>query len=93
MRLTLDHCTDGALISDELSKEGYAAFVGPSFGGKTKPELANKSFETAKCLNEAGVSVSIITYTGNIVSQSVKPNVNYVFCIKIYGDTPLKRAS
>ncbi len=61
VRLTLDHCTDGALISDELSKEGYAAFVGPSFGGKTKPELANKSFETAKLLNAAGVSVSIIT--------------------------------
>ncbi len=61
VRLTLDHCTDGALIADELASEGYAAFVGPSFGNKSKPELANKSFETAKCLNEAGVSVSIIT--------------------------------
>jgi imidazolonepropionase-like amidohydrolase len=61
VKLTLDHCTDGALIADELAEEGYAAFVGPSFGGKTKPELANKSYETAKCLSEAGVSVSIIT--------------------------------
>ena len=61
VKLTLDHCTDGALIADELAEEGYAAFVGPSFGGKTKPELANKSYETAKCLSDAGVSVSIIT--------------------------------
>ena len=59
--LTLDHCTDGALIADELAKEGYPAFVGPSFGNKSKPELANKSYETVGALNAAGVSVSIIT--------------------------------
>ena len=59
--LTLDHCTDGALIADELAKEGYPAFVGPSFGEKTKIELRNKSFTTPAVLNEAGVDVSIIT--------------------------------
>ena len=59
--LTLDHCTDGALIADELAKEGYPAFVGPSFGGKSKIELRNKEFETAGVLNAAGVKVSIIT--------------------------------
>ena len=59
--LTLDHCTDGALIADELAEEGYPAFVGPSFGGKSKVELKNKSFETAAALNAAGVKVSIIT--------------------------------
>ena len=61
VRLTLDHCTDGALIADELAEEGYAAFVGPSFGNKSTVELSNKSFETAGVLNKAGVSVSIIT--------------------------------
>ena len=61
VRLTLDHCTDGALIADELAEEGYAAFVGPSFGSKTKIELANKSFTTPAVLHQAGVPVSIIT--------------------------------
>ena len=61
LKLTLDHCTDGALIADELAEEGYPAFVGPSFGSKTKIELSNKSFETPKVLTEAGVKVSIIT--------------------------------
>ena len=61
LKLTLDHCTDGALIADELAEEGYPAFVGPSFGSKTKIELAHKSFETPRVLNEAGVKVSIIT--------------------------------
>jgi len=61
IKLTLDHCTDGAVIADELAKEGYPAFVGPSLGSKTKVELSNKSFTTAKVLHEAGVQVSIIT--------------------------------
>ena len=61
VKLTLDHCTDGALIADELAEENYPAFVGPTFGNKSKIELANKSFETPKILSEAGVTVSIIT--------------------------------
>jgi imidazolonepropionase-like amidohydrolase len=61
VNLTLDHCTDGALIADELAKEGYPAFVGPSFGGKSKIELANKSFTTPALLHQAGVPISIIT--------------------------------
>jgi len=59
--LTLDHCTDGALIADQLAKEGYPAFIGPSFGAKTKIELANKSFTTPAALHKAGVPISIIT--------------------------------
>ncbi|MBR6772084.1 MAG: amidohydrolase [Clostridia bacterium] len=59
--LTLDHCTDGSLIADELAAEGYPAFVGPSFGAKTKIELAHKDFKTPSDLHAAGVSVSIIT--------------------------------
>ncbi len=59
--ITLDHCTDGALIADELAKEGRACFVGPTLGGKSKIELANKSFATAGILSKAGLPVSIIT--------------------------------
>ena len=61
VKLTLDHCTDGALIADELAKEGLCAFVGPSLGSKSKIELMNKSFETPGVLHKAGIKVSIIT--------------------------------
>jgi len=61
VKLTLDHCTDGALIADELAEEGLPAFVGPTFGGKSKIELINKSFDTPRILNEAGVEIAIIT--------------------------------
>ncbi len=59
--ITLDHCTDGALIARELAEEGKPCFVGPSLGGKTKIELSNKSFATAGILSKAGLKVSIIT--------------------------------
>ena len=61
VRLTLDHCTDGKLIADELAKEGYPALVGPTFGSKSKIELRNKGFDTVAALYEAGVPLSIIT--------------------------------
>ena len=61
IKLTLDHCTDGAIIADELAEEGLPAFVGPTLGTKSKIELRNKSFTTPKVLHEAGVPISIIT--------------------------------
>lgn len=61
LKITLDHCTDGALIADELAKEGRGVLIGPSFGSKTKIELKNKSFETPGVLAKAGLEVAIIT--------------------------------
>ena len=61
LKMTMDHCTDGACVADELAQEGFPAFVGPTLGGKTKVELRSKSFETANTLYKAGVPISIIT--------------------------------
>lgn len=61
VKLTLDHCTDGEQIADELAEEGYCAFIGPNLGHKSKIELSSKSFTTPAVLHNAGVKVSIIT--------------------------------
>ena len=61
LKMTMDHCTDGAVIADELAEEGLPAFVGPSLGSKTKIELMSKSFTTPAKLHAAGVPISIIT--------------------------------
>lgn len=61
LKLTLDHCTEGALIADELGQEPYPALVGPFWGGRSKPELRNKSHRTAAALYNAGVKIAIIT--------------------------------
>lgn len=59
--ITLDHCTDGHLIADELAKEQRPCLVGPTFGSKSKFELKNKSWDTPRVLVENGLQVAIIT--------------------------------
>lgn len=59
--LRIDHTTDGALIAEDLAKEGFPVAVGPSLGHATKYELKNKGFETPGILADAGCQVSIIT--------------------------------
>ena len=61
VKLTLDHCTEGHLIAEELAKEGYSLAVGPSFGHASKKELEQKTFETPAILANAGCKVAIIT--------------------------------
>lgn len=61
VKLTLDHCTEGHLIADELAEAGYPVFLGPTFGGKVKYELKNTSFSTARILQEKGIAFAIIT--------------------------------
>ena len=71
VKLTLDHCTDGALIADELAEEGLSAFVGPTLGSKSKIELTSKSFTTPAALHKAGVPISIITDSPVIPLQNL----------------------
>lgn len=61
VKITLDHCTDGSLIAEDLAQTGLCAFVGPTFGAKSKVELRNKSFRTPGDLHRAGVPFSIIS--------------------------------
>ena len=61
VKLTMEHCTEGHLVVDELAKENYPAAVGPSLTYASKFELQNKTFETPGILSKAGIQVSIIT--------------------------------
>ena len=59
--MTLDHCTDGAVITPEIKESGYPALLGPLLGGKSKMELASKSFDTPVAFWRAGIDFCIIT--------------------------------
>ena len=59
--ITLDHCTEGHLIVEELKEAGKPCLVGPTLGSRSKVELRNKSFETPKILIDAGIKTAIIT--------------------------------
>lgn len=59
--LTLDHCTEGHLIADEIAASGYPAIVGPSLASRTKDEVALSDFKTPGVLHMAGVPVALTT--------------------------------
>lgn len=61
LSMTLDHCSEGHLIAEELAEEGYAAIVGPDFASRSKIEVQNVAFKTAGILHRAGVQVAITT--------------------------------
>ena len=59
--LTLDHCTEGHLIAEEIAASGYPAIVGPSLASRTKDEVSQSDFKTAGILQKAGVTVALTT--------------------------------
>ncbi len=59
--LTLDHCTEGHLIADEIAKSGYPAIVGPSLAARDKGEVSIADFKTPGELQKAGVLVALTT--------------------------------
>ena len=61
VKLTIEHCTEGHLIVDELVRAGYPVAIGPSLTSASKSELLYKTFATPGILAKAGLSVSIIT--------------------------------
>jgi len=61
LKFSLDHCSDGHLITDYIAESGATAIVGPTLGFRTKMETRNKTFETPGILNDAGVRVAITT--------------------------------
>lgn len=67
--LTLDHCTEGHLIADELKEEGYPLIVGPSLSERSKVELRELTFETAGILSKKGIDIAIMTDHGVIPIQ------------------------
>lgn len=59
------HCTEGHLIADYLAdfcrETGAGVFCGPYLSDRSKPELANMTFENPGVLASAGIPVGITT--------------------------------
>jgi len=61
LKMTLDHCSEGHLIAEELAEEGFPAIVGPDLASRNKIEVQNMAFKTVGVLNQAGVLTAITT--------------------------------
>lgn len=58
---TIEHATEGHLIADYLKEHQIRVIIGPTLGSKSKYELRNKTFKSAKILFDAGVDFAIMT--------------------------------
>ncbi|WP_346886624.1 amidohydrolase [Clostridium sp. UBA4395] len=61
LKMTLDHCTEGHLIAEEIKESGFPAIIGPTLSVRNKIETQNMDFKTAGLLHKAGVKVAITT--------------------------------
>ena len=61
LAMTLDHCSEGHLIIEDILASGFPAIIGPDLASRNKIEVQNMGFKTAGELSKAGVMVSITT--------------------------------
>jgi|AntRauTorckE6833_2_1112554.scaffolds.fasta_scaffold00187_24 imidazolonepropionase-like amidohydrolase len=61
VNITLEHCTEGHKIADEIAEAKIPAVVGPSMTGRVKVELSELSFKTAGVLAKAGVKIALMS--------------------------------
>lgn len=61
LNMTLDHCSEGHIIADEIRNSGFCANLGPDLASRNKLEIKNADLKTAGVLAKAGVTISIIT--------------------------------
>ena len=59
LRLTLDHCTEGHLVAEEIKESGFPVIFGPALASRTKEEVSLSDFKTAGILQKAGVTVAL----------------------------------
>lgn len=61
LMLTLDHCSEGYLIPEEIAESGFPAIVGPALTTRNKIEVQNVSFKTPGILHKLGIKIAITT--------------------------------
>lgn len=61
LKMTVEHCTEGYLIPEALKANNQKVIIGPTLGNKSKYELKEKSFKSAKVLSDNNIEFAIMT--------------------------------
>ena len=88
--MSIEHCTEGHKIVDELKEAGVWAIVGPTMTNRSKVELKELSFNTLRILWEGGIPVAItmdhpvipVGYLPTAASYAVKAGLPYEEALK-----------
>jgi len=59
--ITIDHCTEGHLILDDLRRAGANVVLGPLFSDRPKVEMRNLTFRAPAMFEQAGIPFAIMT--------------------------------
>lgn len=61
LKVTIDHATEAYLIPEQIKESNVNLIIGPTLGMASKYELINKSFESAKILEDHDITFAIMT--------------------------------
>jgi len=61
LAITIEHCTEGYLITDILREENVSVITGPFLTDRSKIELRNQSAKAPGILSKAGIKTAIMT--------------------------------
>ncbi len=98
LKATLDHCTEGSLVIDELKEANFPIMVGPLFSFRTKDEVKNASYKNPIKLIDNGLNVSVTSdhpfsnceYLPIYVGLLVRYGLDYFEAIKTITINPAK---
>ncbi|MDI9485536.1 MAG: amidohydrolase [Bacillota bacterium] len=96
--ISIEHCTEGHKITQELKEAGVWAIVGPTLSNRSKVELQELSFNTVRVLWEAGIPVTItmdhpvvpVGYLPTVAGYAVKAGLPYEEALKAITINPAK---
>ena len=96
--ISIEHCTEGHKIVNELKEAGVWAIVGPTLSNRCKVELKELSFNTLKTLYDAGIPVAItmdhpvvpVGYMPTVAAHAVKAGLPYEEALKAITINPAK---
>lgn len=96
--VSIEHCTEGHKIVEELKEADVWAIVGPTISNRSKVELKELSFNTLKVLHEAGIPVAItmdhpvvpVGYMPTAAAHAVKAGLPYEEALKAITLNPAK---
>ena len=96
--ISIEHCTEGHKITQELKEAGVWAILGPTLSNRSKVELQELSFNTVRVLWEAGIPVTItmdhpvvpVGYLPTVAGYAVKAGLPYEEALKAITINPAK---
>lgn len=75
LNLSIEHCTEGWKILDELREGGAHYILGPTVGGKSKLEVDDKRYDAPAILEKAGIEFTLTTDSHVLPMEGFLPQV------------------